>query len=53
MQINLAEKQNTLIIDTQKLLMIFEKLLNNELSKNKVIDYIKKHSGVVVLDEIN
>lgn len=53
MQINLAEKQNTLIIDTKKLLMIFEKLLNNELSKNKVIDYIKKHSGVVVLDEID
>lgn len=53
MQIDLAEKRNTLIIDTQKLLTIFEKLLNNELTKDKVVNYIKKHSGVVVLDEID
>lgn len=52
MQIDLAKKNETLIIDTKALLSIYEKILQGKLEKSKVIDYIKNNSGLIELDKI-
>lgn len=52
MQIELAEKNNTLIIDTKRLLTIYEKLLQGILNKSQVIEYIKSNSGIIDLEKI-
>lgn len=52
MQIDLAKKNETLIIDTKSLLSIYEKILQSKLEKSKVIDYIKNNSGLIELDKI-
>ncbi len=53
MQIDLAKKNETLIIDTKSLLSIYEKTLQGELEKSNIIDYIKNNSGLIELDKIN
>ena len=53
MQIDLAKKNETLIIDTKSLLSIYEKAIQGKLEKSNVIDYIKNNSGLIELDEIN
>ena len=53
MQIDLAKKNETLIIDTKSLLSIYEKTLQGKLEKTNVIDYIKNNSGLIELDKIN
>ena len=52
MQIDLAKKNETLIIDTKALLSIYEKILQGKLEKSKVIDYIKNNSGLIELDKM-
>lgn len=52
MQIDLANKNETLIIDTKSLLTIYEKILQGELKKSNVINYIKNNSGLIELDKI-
>ncbi|MCM1053316.1 MAG: hypothetical protein NC483_05030 [Ruminococcus sp.] len=52
MQIDLAEKNETLIIDTKTLLTLYERLLQGKTTKDKVIDCIKSSSGVINLDKI-
>ena len=52
MQIDLAIKNNTLIIDSKTLLIIYERLLQGKITKNAVIDYIKNSSGVVDLNKL-
>ena len=51
-QIDLAKKNETLIIDTKALLSIYEKILQGKLEKSKVIDYIKNNSGLIELDKM-
>ncbi|MBQ8219244.1 MAG: hypothetical protein IJZ79_05770 [Bacilli bacterium] len=53
MQIDLAKKNETLIIDTKSLLSIYEKTLQGELEKTNIIDYIKNNSGLIELDKVN
>ena len=53
MQIDLANKNETLIIDTKSLLTIYEKILQGKLKKLNVINYIKNNSGLIELDKIN
>ena len=53
MQIDLAIKNETLIIDTKTLLTLYERLLQGKITKDKVINYIKANSGIVNLDEIS
>lgn len=52
MQIDLAIKNKTLIIDSKSLLTIYEQLLQGKITKNQVIDYIKNSSGIVDLNKI-
>lgn len=52
MQIDLAKKNETLIIDTKTLLTLYERLLQGIITKDKVINYIKDNSGIVDLDKI-
>lgn len=52
MQIDLAIKNNTLIIDTKSLLVIYERILQGILKKEDVINYISKNSGVIEIDKI-
>ena len=52
MQIGLAKKNETLIIDTKSLLTIYEKILQGKLEKTNVIDYIKNNSGLLELDKL-
>ena len=52
MQIDLAIKNNTLIIDTKSLLVIYEKILQGTLKKEDVIKYISNNSGIVELENI-
>ena len=52
MQIDLAIKNSTLIIDSKTLLIIYERLLQGKITKNKVIDYIKISSGIVDLNKL-
>lgn len=52
MQIKLAEKNSTLIIDTKSLLTIYEKLLNGVITKEIVVDYVKNKSGLINFEEI-
>ena len=52
MQIDLAIKNGTLIIDSKTLLIIYERLLQGKITKNKVIDYIKSSSGIVDLNKL-
>lgn len=52
MQIELAIKNDTLIIDSKALLTIYELLLKRKITKNKVIDCIKSSSGVIDLNKL-
>lgn len=52
MQIDLAKKNETLIIDTRSLLSVYENILQGKLERSKVIDYIKNNSGLIELDKI-
>ncbi|NLL01528.1 MAG: hypothetical protein GX265_00675 [Mollicutes bacterium] len=51
-QIEMANKRQVLIIDTVSLLKIYEKLLNEDLSKDKVIEYINNNVGLVEINKI-
>lgn len=51
-QIDLARRNETIIFDTQNLLMIYEKLINGTLTKESVIEYIKNNSGIVDINKI-
>lgn len=52
MQIKLAEKNCTLIIDTKSLLTIYDKVLQSILTKSQVINYISSNSGIIDLNKI-
>lgn len=52
MQIDLATKNDTLIIDTESLLKLYEKILEGSLTKSKVVDYITNNSGLIDIDNI-
>ncbi len=52
MQIDLAVKNDTLIIDSKTLLTIYERLLQGKITKKEVIDYIKCSSGIVDLNKL-
>ena len=52
MQIDLATKNDTLIIDTESLLKVYEKILDGSLTKTKVVDYITNNSGLIDSDNI-
>lgn len=52
MQIDLATKNDTLIIDTENLLKVYEKILDGSLTKTKVVDYITNNSGLIDSDNI-
>lgn len=52
MQIDLAIKNNTLIIDTKSLLVVYEKILQGILKKENVINYISNNSGIIKLENI-
>ena len=52
MQIDLAVKNDTLIIDSKTLLTIYERILQEKITKNKVVDYIKNSSGIVDLNKL-
>lgn len=53
MQIDLAMKNKTLIIDTKTLLTIYEKLLQGKWNKEVIIDYITNNSGIIDLNKFN
>ena len=53
MQIDLAKKNETLIIDTKSLLTIYEKILQGKLKKSNVINYLKNNSGLIELEKMN
>lgn len=52
MQIDLAKKNETLIIDTKSLLTIYEKLLDGSIVKSDVIDLIKCNIGLIDIKKI-
>lgn len=52
MQINLAKKQETLIIDTKSLLDLYELLLNGSISRESIIDYINDNFGLIDVKKI-
>ena len=52
MQIDLAVKNDTLIIDSKTLLTIYERILQVKITKNQVVDYIKNSSGIVDLNKL-
>jgi len=52
MQKELAEKYDTLIIDTKSLLCIYEKIIDGTLSKDDVIKYVNSISGCIKVEEI-
>ena len=45
-QIELASRNNTLMIDTLNLLQLYEKLLKGNISKQRAIDYINSKIGL-------
>lgn len=51
-QIELASRNNTLIIDTLNLLQLYEKLLKENISKQEAIDYINSKIGLFNVLEI-
>lgn len=51
-QIELASRNNTLIIDTLNLLQLYEKLLKGNISKQEAIDYINSQIGLFNVLEI-
>lgn len=53
MQIDLAKKNETLIIDTKSLLMMYERILQNKLKKSNVIKYIINSNGLIEIDKID
>lgn len=53
MQINLAIKNQTMIIDTKTLLTIYEKILQGKWNKEFIINYISNNSGIINLNEFN
>jgi len=52
MQIDFAVKKDTLIIDTEKLLKVYEKILEGKLTKKSVVDYIINNNGLIDIDSI-
>lgn len=52
MQIDLATKNDTLIIDTESLLKVYEKILNGSLTKEIVVSYITNNSGLIDVSNI-
>ena len=52
MQIDLAVKNDKLIIDSKTLLTIYERILQVKITKNQVVDYIKNSSGIVDLNKL-
>ena len=52
MQIDLAVKNDTLIIDSKTLLTIYERILQGKITKDQVVDYIKNSSGIVDLNKL-
>ncbi len=52
MQIDLAIKNETLIIDTNTLLKIYEKILNGTFTKEQVTKYLTHNSGMIDIDKI-
>lgn len=52
MQIELAEKNSTLIIDTKSLLTIYDRLLQGILNKTQVVNYINSSSGLIDLNKM-
>lgn len=53
MQIDLAIKNVSLIIDTKSLLLIYEKLLKGNINKCNVIKYINNNTGLINVEKIN
>ena len=53
MQIDLAIKNGSLIIDTKSLLLIYEKLLKGNINKCDVIKYINNNTGLINVKKIN
>ncbi len=53
MQIELAEKNKTLIIDTKSLLYLYEMILNNKIKKESIVNYINKKVGLINISDIN
>jgi hypothetical protein len=52
MQIKLAKKQETLIIDTKSLLDLYALLLNGSISRESIIDYINNNFGLIDVKKI-
>ena len=53
MQIDLAKKNETLIIDTKSLLMLYDQILQDKLKKSSLIKYIINNSGLIEVDKID
>lgn len=52
MQIKLAQKEETLIIDTKSLLDLYELLLNGSINRESIIDYINNNFGLIDVKKI-
>lgn len=52
-QINLARRNGSLIIETITLLKLFEKYLNNTLTREQCIEILTKNTGLLTMDNIN
>lgn len=53
MQINLAIKNETLIIDTKSLLTLYERVLQGKVSNSTIVKYIVNNSGLIDINKIN
>lgn len=51
--IDLAIRNESLIIETITLLKMFEKYLNEELTKEKIINILKTNTGLLTIEKIN
>lgn len=50
-QINLAKRNNSLIVETHTLLKVLERYRNNKLTKEKIIDVLKKSEGLLTIKD--
>ena len=53
MQIDLAIKNETLIIDTKSLLTLYERVLQGKVSNSTIVKYIVNNSGLIDINKIN
>ena len=53
MQIDLAIKNETLIIDTKSLLTLYERGLQGKVSNSTIVKYIVNNSGLIDINKIN